>query len=239
MSWEIRVYLPLRLCLGCEQAVETGIFCHSQAGRDRYKKPNKSCLGCWRFGMDKEEVDFNSSLAQKPWKRAETGTRLESLQPAFCRQRERKNKAAADWDSWVKKLQGKNSSRLSNNLPVLGMSEKTASGCGESQACYVGKGRQLPKSHPDASHASHKREASLGLIFYTWLQFCRDSFKSHFITASNWVSLWWRLFYHWDIHNYFTHFIKRDTCRSFWSALWITSYLPWGAGMSPVTSLLW
>lgn len=59
----------------------------------------------------------------------------------FCRQRESKNKAAADWDSWVKKLRGKNSSRLSNNLPALGMSEKTASGCGGNQARDAARGR--------------------------------------------------------------------------------------------------
>lgn len=138
MSWEIKVCLTL--CLGRERALETGIFYHRLEETDA-RRQMCCALVIKGLGYREKSLTLMQVLHRSLEKEREQEQELSFSSLPFCRQRERKNKAAADWDSWVKKLKGKNSSRLSNNLLVLGMSEKTASNCVGNQARDAAEGR--------------------------------------------------------------------------------------------------
>lgn len=53
---------------------------------ETYKKTNVSSLGCWKFGMEKEETEFNVDLSLEEEREQEQEFQGCSL--LFCRQRE-------------------------------------------------------------------------------------------------------------------------------------------------------
>lgn len=64
-----------------------------------------------------------------------------------------------------------------------------------------------------AMSRSSQRRRGLGAGFLHSVTILERQLKSHFITTSNWIFVWLGPFYHWDIHSYFMHFLRRDTCR--------------------------
>lgn len=53
---------------------------------ETYKKTNVSSLGCWKFGMEKEETEFNVDLSLE--EEGEQEQELKGCSLLFCRQRE-------------------------------------------------------------------------------------------------------------------------------------------------------
>lgn len=87
------------------------------------------------------------------------------------------------------------------------MSEKTAGGFGRSRVGNAVWGR----GGSSAVSRELRSRPGAGLL-HSDTSLERQP-KSHFITTSNWIFVWKGPFYHWDIHSYFMHFLRRDTCR--------------------------
>lgn len=66
---------------------------YCQAGRDRYEMTTMSCHACWRFGMVKDDADFNGNLKENPSRIMGVG---KSLQPAIL-QAEEEGKQSSSW----------------------------------------------------------------------------------------------------------------------------------------------
>lgn len=64
-----------------------------------------------------------------------------------------------------------------------------------------------------ARSKSSQRRSRLGDGFLHSDTILERQLQPHLITASNWIFVWTGPFYHWDIHSYLMHFLRRDTWR--------------------------